>query len=352
MTLSVKHTEMGVKENNSPLCTYSSFEPGTATRLLRVKWADRLIALRQLVGYSFASTVDYGDGRGPVKCLRRELPDVWSDDPGLVCYRVEVLRGKHWTARNHFDRATYNPLNTLTQPDALPGFPNNDANGGDRLDVDWKTNVYEDAFIKADYKQVDYYVLPDANIDALGGYEINRFVSTRRDRSAKYLGLPGGTLYWVIPGPFLTDGRLIAFSTGRIEGQQTIYLKWWGVANEAIPFATIDAMVGKVNKGTFLGCPEGTLLYMPPKIESFPMAGGVGLRLGSNIEHTLLYVPPGHNKLFRSVTTDSVRGYYFVTSDGTLTEAGITGGAGPSALPGKFLYDYEDFSKVFNCSLP
>jgi hypothetical protein len=280
----------------------------------------------------------------------------------MICHRAEVQRGIEWTGRNHFIRDAFD-FQAYLPPPSMEGFPNAERNlAPGRLDTDWKVNVYDDAIIKADYRQVDYEVLPDSFVDAYApdkGSELVRFVSYRRERTAKYLGLPGGQLYYVLPplpGEIpLTDSakksaydkrRLIAFSVGFVEGQQTIYAKQWGIAIDAFPYHTCDALIGKVNRGTFLGYPEGTLLYMPYKEDTFPM----GERIGINAEHVFLHVPMGHNKLLRSVKEEP-RTYYYVTSDSTLTEIPI--GELPESLRvGKFLYDYENFQKAFNPKNP
>jgi hypothetical protein len=154
-------------------------------------------------------------------------------------------------------------------------------------------------------------------------------------------------MYWVEPGslPSNKATRLIAFSVGRIEGQQTHYYKQLSLAEDAVPFLTLDAAVGKVNNKVWQGCEPGTLLYMPYKEERFTMALGVTLRVGVHIEHTIIYQPIGHNKLLQALK-DKPQKYYYVTTDGALTPADIADPTLP-ALAGKWLYDYADFDALF-----
>jgi len=323
MTLAVKWSELGVKDGSSPTYSTSWKGNGTCRRYFRVKWSDRHLAVKQLVGYSTAQTTS------GVKRLRRELPEGYQGDSTMICTNASIVRGEKWTGRDAIDRTTYTSVSGYPKKD-----PNSDPDGDDL----WKINQFSWAVIEATFTQIDFGIQTDATIDGTyAGNEMYRFVTYRDDRSASYITLREGKLYYVT-GVSAVDGRLVDFAIGKIEAKKSIYLKWHQVALDAIPMNTIDAMIGKTNKYSFIGYDAGTLLFLPPKIDRYVMANG---NFGCDVEYVLDYFDQGQNKLLK-VSSSNEFEYYMVTTDPTLTSAT------PGSLAAKkFIYSEDDYSKVF-----
>lgn len=329
-----------MQDGSSPTVSYGWKGGGAGGRQISVRWADRLLAQQQCVGYSFAQT------SGGVRRLRREIPEPLSPtDTTFFCTKANLVRGKTWTGRAAYDRTTLA---------LLPGYPNKDPNPDADGDDKWKLNEYEEAWLSLEFAQADFSILPDSYIDTTGGgIELYRFVTYRDDRCASYVTVRGGTLYYVLPQlPGEQDRdfkarRRIPFSVGKVEGRKTLYLKWHQVAADAVPLQTIDNLIGKTNKTQFVSpaYPAGTLLFLPPRVERYVMANGA---VGCDVEFVMDYFKEGQLKLLFPGKDGTFIDYFFVTSDPAIVVE-PTFGALP---PKKFLHDEAEFLDAFDVNNP
>jgi len=332
--LSVPFAEAGSRDGSSPRMTYQREAGSSATRKIRVKDSDAELACRQAVGWAYPGTL------GPDTVIRRHLPELYPRDSILACRSAAIIARETWTGRT-----VYEPWNMLT------GFAINPVLSGkqrtkdpdtlDPTDALPKINTYRHAVIELTYDMPEYRSLPDEYIDsvALNQSEFYRFMTRRKDRAVKYLTINQGSMYYV-KNTGTESERTIPFSLGKLEVENTLYYKQWGLPNDAIPWNTIGSTQGKVNKDNFDGYPPGSLLYLPPRTEYFVNAGGFK---AVHVEHVILHVPQLHNRILYAVKSDPPLRYMYFTPDPT-----ITVDPDPAALPdGKFLYDAVEFWKVF-----
>lgn len=341
MTLRVYHSEPGARDGTSPLAAYG-WKGGpdrSETRTYRVRWADRHLALRQLVGYSYVETSEGPDGNAARK-LRRELPEGVPWDPTVHCTRARIVRGEKWTGRAVYERDT---------GQLRAGYPNRNPTKDDDLlptDGAWKANEFKTAVITADFAAGDFYRYDDAAIDStFAGSELARFTSYRDDRSASYVTIRGGVLYYIIPEvPADASTRVIPFALGRIEGKKSVFLKWHQVAVDAVPWQTIDGLVGKTNKLPFLNYPAGTLLMLPPKVDRYVMANGW---IGCDVELVMDFFKEGHHKILYAAQGKAINYRYATTMQSRNQEPT------PGEIPaGEFIYDEADYFPAFNPANP
>ncbi len=343
MTLRVPYGEDGVKDGMSPMYTANGMSASSGKRRYRVA-GDRFTvqtALQELVGYSYVQTV------AGVRKLRRELPetDPYRSPadlalPRLYCTSASVVKNEHWAGRTAYSRIEQIGDPTLN---VLGGYPNamGTKAGLTQLNRDWKSNLYNSCVIEATFGHSEFSFFPDTDIDTLfGGSEFYRFTTTREDRSVRSLTLPQGSMFFVLGG----TTEAIPFSVPVLEFESSIFIKQWQVNYNAVPWLTIRDTIGKINFNRagitipLVNYAEGTLLYLPPKVEQYPMAND---QLGVNIEHCLLFQPVGWGKLLRAASNS--RSYKWVTGDATLVADPVAG-----ALPvDKYLYNSADLSQVF-----
>jgi hypothetical protein len=344
LTLSVYWSERGVPDGTSPSVSYGWKGQGSGSRQIAVRWQDRLLAQQQAVGFSYAQT------SGGVRRLRRELPEPLTPfDATYFCTKAGLVRGVKWTGRAAYDRAT---------GQLLPGYPKKDptkdpdgSNDLDPRDSLWKVNEFARAVLNLDFAQADFSIASDATIDTTyGGSEFYRFVTYRDDRCASYVTVRGGVLYYIIPGVGADEPakaqRVIPFAVGKVEGRKTLYLKWHQVSADAVPWQTIDGLIGKTNKTQFYtsAYPAGTLLFLPPKVDRYVMANG---QVGLDLEFVMDYFAAGQHKLLRA-ERGTIIDYRYATID-----PNITAEPAPGSIPaGKFLFDEAEFLDAWDCSKP
>lgn len=347
MTLRVKWSPLGARDGSGPLASYTAKGNGTVSFPIKVRWADRHLALQQLVGYSVPVT--YGSdpvtGLG-VRRLSRELPEPYHDDPNMYCASAKVVRGLKWIGRTAYDRVTW---------ETLPGYPNREATPedeatGDRLTDLWKQNVYKLAVIQCEFSQAKFYIRSDEEAWwTYQGNELSRYTTFRDERAANYQTIRQGFTYYVLPRnpgeeqtPF-DSRRQIPHSQGLIEFETTLYVTWENVHVDCLPLETIDGLVGKTNKTTFLNKPAGSLLFLPPKIERYVMANG---QLGADVTFGFGHFAPGQNKILYVDGTG--RRYVWVTFNKAIEQDPT-----PGQLPvNTFLHDEVEFADAFNCNKP
>jgi hypothetical protein len=324
MTLQVNWREMGARDGSSPQDGYAWKAGGSHKRTIRVRWADRFLAMRQAVGFSYPTY------EGGIRRLRREIPEGHQEDRTLFCTNADVVRGLTWTGRSAYRTDNYQLLDGY--PSSRPG----DANGDRFL----KANEFNWAVISLTFAQADFSIRTDDEAwYTFQGNELCRFVSYREERSASYITMRGGLLWYIIPGVTDEARRQIPFATGRIELSSAVYLKWHQVAVDAVPFATLDYLVGKTNKYAYLNKAAGTLLFLPPKIEHYTMSNGL---LGADVTVCLTFAPQGQNKLLQQIAnTQGV--YRWVARFGSITQEPTPG----QLPPGQFLYDEADLAASF-----
>lgn len=349
MTLSVYHTVLGPNTSGG-LATSESWEissnggPSTAKKQYRVKWADQWLTRRQLVGYSYPAVGPDGFRR-----LRREAPELLSPwAPEYYCTSAQVVGYEGWTGRACYDRSTYA---------MLPGYPNviPTKGGEDGLQPTtnfWKENQYKFAVIEATFSAADFVFATDDQIDQppFNSNEFWRFVSYRDDRTAKAASLQGGMMYFIEPVPGggtvqeANARRVVPFAVPVLEAKKTLYLTWHDVDVDAFPTGSVDLLIGKVNKTTFLNRQPGTLLFMPPRITRAVNAAG---RIALTAEFVLEFFAKGQNKILYSKPGQPIE-YRWLVSDPAITAEPV---AGNLPVPQKTLYAEGEFLDAFNCSL-
>lgn len=325
MTLAVYWSEKGVKEGDSPGGLSYGWKGGaTASKRISVQWADRFTACRQAVGYSYLLN------SGGTNYLRRELPEPYHpNDLTLFCSGCKLVGGQRWVSRSAYDRTTY---------ELLPGYPTAVANPDPMGDTLWKSNEFDLAILELAFTAADFYIRDDTDIDTIyAGSELSRFTSYRESRQVKGLVLQGGTMNWI-----KDDGSLesIPYGVPRLQFTKTVFVKWLQVALNAVPWNTIDNMIGKVNKVAFMGYPPDTLLMTAPTTDRYVLANG---QIGCDVEFCYEYTPYLQPKLLYSKAGEFIA-YRWVTSQNT----------GPVAIPtpgsltdGQFLFNEDDFYKCY-----
>lgn len=335
MTLRVPHAELGVKDGSSPLCSYTHKGNGTVTKLYKVAWEDRHVALQQLIGYSYPY---YYDG---YRYLYRELPESYRDDRNMFCTSARVLRGLKWLGRTAYDRSTLA---------VLSGYPsrqaNQDGQGNTRLTTDWVHNVFKRAAIQAEFSQARFNIIADADMASYGYSELARFTEYRDEREARYQTIRQGLTYYILPRNVSEEQaaydarRSIPFTSGVIEFSSTLFVDWHAVHVDAVPWATIDGLVGKTNQYPILNKPAGSLIFLPPKVERYNLSTGA---LGASLSFSFGHFAQGQNKILYADPVARTRRYVYVTFD-----KGIEQDPTPGALPpDKFLHDEADFYTAF-----
>lgn len=349
MTLRVYHAELGQRDGSSPVCSYTSKGNGTVTRTYKVRWADRHLACRQLIGYSYPETGEGVDPEGvptSVRRLRRELPESYRDDRNMYCVSARVVKGVKWLGRTAYGR---------TSLEVLPGYPNKeprlDNDNNPALATDWVHNVFKHAIIQAEFAQAKFSIIADEDMPSYGDSELARFTEYRDEREAKYQTIRQGMTYYVLrrnsgeASEAYDARRSIPFTSGVIEFSSTLFVDWHAVHVDAVPWTTIDGLVGKTSKTTFLNKPAGTLIFLPPKVERYNLSTGA---LGATISFTFGHFGQGQNKILFADPLTRERRYVYVTFD-----KGIEQDPTPGQLPaGKFLHDEDDFHKAFVCANP
>lgn len=330
--LSVPYAEAGTRDGTSPRVAINRDGNHVVTRKIRVKDSDAETACKQAVGWARPEAVE------GLPVIRRELPELYPRNSFFSCKSAAIVARETWTGRTVYEpwqmltNFVPNPIlsgkirtkndDNLDPPDALP-----------------KVNTYRHAVIELTYEMQEYDIRTDEYIATFrDNNEFYRFMTRRKDRAVKYLTVNAGSMFYVKEGD--EGSRTIPFSLGKLEVENTLYYKQWGIPNLAVPWKTIEGTQGKVNKDRFDGYEPGTLLYLPPRAEYFMNADSFR---ALNLEHVILHVPQLHNRILYAVQSDPPLRYHYFTPD-----ASITTDPDPAALPdGKFLYDAVEFWKVF-----
>jgi hypothetical protein len=194
----------------------------TAWRSFRVAWADwpafcgELIGSYRVVGGSFIFTAPL------------EFPGF----PNLVVSDIQV---------EPFDPACPDGTGVGT----LAATPNQYTAGGARIAV-----MYTTAFDVDNQPRADLPTVPKGT-----------YLTYRADLGAEYVATPGRTWRWQAAGdPVVPDD----VNPGLLIPQGTFHLTWHRVALP--PWGTIRALRGKVNGGTFVGAPAGTVLFLGARV--------------------------------------------------------------------------------------
>jgi hypothetical protein len=329
MTLAVKWSEKGVKEGDSPGGLSYGWKGGaTATKRISVQWADRFTACRQAVGYSYPL---YSGG---VHYLRREPPEPYHPaDTTLFCSQCHLVGGQRWLGRSAHDRTTYA---------LVPGYPKADVNPDPQGDTLWKNNEFDLALLEMQFTAADFYIRSDSDIDTTyAGSELSRFTSYRESRQVKGLILQGGTMSWILEtgDPGAPTAESIPYGVPRLQFTKTVFVKWLQVAIAAVPWNTIDGMIGKINKVPFMGYPEDTLLMVAPTTDRYVMANG---QIGCDVEFCYEFTPHLQPKLLYSKAGAFIDYRWVTTQTGSVTPPT------PGSLPdGQFLFNEDDFYKCY-----
>lgn len=332
--LNVQFAEAGSRDGTSPRISINRDGNHDLKRKIRVKDSDAELACRQAVGWAYPGQID---GQ---TIIRRILPELYPRNSYFSCKSAAIVARETWTGRDVYE--FWNPdLNFAINPLLSGKIRTKNDDTLDPTDALPKVNTYKHAVIELTYEMQEYDIKTDDYIDTRAvvlGSEFYRFMTRRKDRAVKYLTVNAGSMFYVKEGD--EGSRTIPFSLGKLEVENTLYYKQWGIPNLAVPWKTIEGTQGKVNKDRFDGYEPGTLLYLPPRAEYFMNADSFR---ALNLEHVILHVPQLHNRILYAVQSDPPLRYLYFTPD-----ASITTDPDPAALPdGKFLYDAVEFWKVF-----
>ncbi len=339
MTLAVKWAELGPSRNDSSLAataTINGLGPSSRTRSIVTSFDDVETALGQCVGYSSLETMTIsGSGTAP-DYLKREIPELFPGESEFVCLNADHYQSDTFMGRKIWNAiaGTWGALSKIFGADPIGT-------------TDQKRNWYNKARIKLNYSNIEYNsTMTDAQLAATPEgkrAEYLRFCTLREDRSAKYFNIPSGFMHVIPVGGGATTP--LNYPIGKVECSGTIHIKWHQVAYEALPFNTINSAIGKVSKTafTFSGktYPAGTLLVMPPKLETYTMKNR---KKGCNIEFVFSEFAEGFNVILNKQAGELV--YCWVVSDDTITTPPT-----PGSLPAKkTLYSEMELKDLWDVS--
>lgn len=306
--LQVPYTEFigsGTGAGVSPKGTFT-MRSGKMTRVFDVDWLNGGIAVYQLLGYP---QIDSSIPADPV--ITRYLPQQDADFPWMVATNIVSLEG-------------------IGQ---RPGYI---ANG-------LKAANYDTARLTVEFEMPNYDILEDDYTVT----EFERFVTFTAKPAAEYLSVPQtGTLMWS-DGPNV--GKAFPGNVGFVVGTIDMTWNWIQVPYDALPFAAVQDIIGRVNKYEWELWPSGpkaaagTLLltsWEPVRYNS-----PFGARTW-DISYTARYNPRLHNNFY-----DFNKGNYAFSP---FLQASVDGTFyAPGSVPdGKLLYNERDFFELFRPPVP